>query len=218
VPTVISNGLISIAIPTLLSVAVIGSFALPDEALSRRERHVFRALLISLVALLLVHTVWIVFLRFTAATPSARYTLIDIAVADLVVDFLVLCVTAVIGVWVIGKLRNYLRIPIEHVRGEPEPPDSVPISWKDLLKAIVAFSAVSLLLSIMTATLAIRPPLPEATIDRARNAESVEGTLLTHKEGFWYVLTQEQVQVVAIPDNKVSDVHLHPKANGSSFP
>jgi hypothetical protein len=207
--TVISNGLISILIPTVLAALIVGSFALPDVLSTPRKRNLSRALLIFVF---LAYILWVAFLRFTADTPSARPTLID-----LVVEVFVLALTLIgIVFWALRTLKKYLNRSFRFVRDHEQV--RLVISHRDFLKAIAAFFTVSLLISMSAATAAVRPPLPEANVDRTQDAKSVKGTLLTHTDGFWYILDQEKAEVVAITDSEVSAVHLHPKkANDRSF-
>jgi len=85
------------------------------------------------------------------------------------------------------------------------------ISRINLLKAIGTLFAMSFLLTTMFVLLSSQPPVPRAEIDRSENASNVEGDLLAHSEGFWYVADQEKGEILAIPDSEVETVRVFPE-------
>ena len=83
-------------------------------------------------------------------------------------------------------------------------------SRANLLKAIATLFSMSFLLSIIFITTQPQVPVPTVEIDRTHD-KNVEGELLAHVEGFWYVADQEKGEIVAVPDGEIETVRVFAK-------
>ena len=95
-------------------------------------------------------------------------------------------------------------------------PDAAPeraflpkaVNWRRILKGFVIFFIFTFGTAITNAA-STKPPLPTVEVLGTDSAQqSTEGLLVSHSEGFWYVLDQKK-DVVAIPDDGVDKVRMH---------
>src|SRR5215217_3258309 len=74
------------------------------------------------------------------------------------------------------------------------------------LKAIAILFTIGFLQATIIAAVAYEPPVPKVELTRKEHA-NVEGDLLAHTDGFWYVLKLNG-DVLAIPDGDVQEARV----------
>jgi hypothetical protein len=79
-------------------------------------------------------------------------------------------------------------------------------SGSALLKAIAILFTIGFLQATIIAAFAPEPPVPRVELNRKEDTR-VEGDLLAHAEGFWYILKLNG-DVLAIPDGDVQDARV----------
>src|SRR5215216_3300969 len=79
-------------------------------------------------------------------------------------------------------------------------------SGSALLKAIAILFTIGFLQATIIAAVAYEPPVPKVELTRNEHA-NVEGDLLAHTDGFWYVLKLNG-DVLAIPDGDVQEARV----------
>lgn len=93
----------------------------------------------------------------------------------------------------------------------PSVTPSLPL-WKGLLASYFMVLATAFVAAFML-TIPSRPPLPSVEIDvKGKDKGAVNGTLLTHTDGFWHVFQPQESRVTAVPDDEVMRVWVS-KAN-----
>jgi hypothetical protein len=108
-----------------------------------------------------------------------------------IIDYLVMVLGGIGGFLALAKMA----VSVRH------------FDWRGLFVGFMIFF-------ISTSSLAITqiadspPSLPRVEVSGPDRARSTKGLLLSHSEGFWYVLNSGK-DVVAIPDGKVDKVRLH---------
>jgi hypothetical protein len=88
------------------------------------------------------------------------------------------------------------------------------VSRNNFLKAIAILFTIGFLQAATFAAIASEPPVPK--VELIRNEETnVEGDLLAHTEGFWYVL-EPNGEILSIPDDEVHEARVLSHSSSNS--
>jgi hypothetical protein len=165
------------------------------------EDHSFRTGCVLFISSFLpvIGLVYVVWRFFTDEIQLSLQNLTSVN-PDSTVDALVIVIISIVA-WFGSTRLSLLLLQLREREQE---------QWRLMSKAGLVLATSAFITAFLLTAVNHKPPLPTVEIDEAVN---IEGRLIGHTDGFWYVFARENNrdwELIATPDSEVETVRIHP--------